>query len=822
MNTVLQDLRYASRMLGKNPGFAAVIILTLALGIGMNTAVFSIIQGVLLQPLPYSDADRLVALWARYPGRAVFEETLAPGMYHEIKGQERIFDQVAAIKTHSFTLVGHGTSERVRGVRASLSCLSMLGARPALGRIFAADETESGETRGIVISHALWQRRFGGDFSVIGRMIRLDDRDYTIIGVLEEGFPATRAYLPMLRDHNTRIDYWIPLVFSDADRQEHGRQNFDILARLACGVGLADAQAEMDLLAGRMQQELPQYYPPGDGFALDVVPLMEPMVRGVRPALRLLAAAAALVHLIVCANVANLLLARATGRRREIATRMALGAGSARIVRQLLTESVLLALLGGGAGLLLAVWGTSVFHAIGRQTIPRIDGVTIDSTTAAFTFVLSIFTGLLFGLAPAWGVARTDLSQSIRNGARSLAGLGLFGRRCTARNFLAITELSLSVVLLIGAGLLIRSFHRLQCVDPGFSPENVLTFQMPRNPEFNADITAYQRFYAELHKRLASLPGVVSVGGMSVLPLAPGESYGPVEVEGFMPEGDEQEFKANSCSVLWDCFKTMKIPLVAGRYFDDRDTSDGLPVAIIDKTFAKKFWPNEDPIGKRIRDAGIGRTFSWLTVVGVVGSVRRSDLEGDSAITYYQPYSQWGSQSMYLAVRTSSDPEEMASAISGAIWTLDKNWPILDLSTMEQRVTAVLARRHFALVVLGIFAVTALLLAVVGLYAVLAHIVNQGTHEIGIRMALGAREWDVLFAVLRQGLTLSGIGLGVGLIISASVARLMESLLYEVGTRDPVTYLGVPMLLGAVALLACLIPARRAARVDPMAALRYE
>ena len=823
MSTLLQDLRYALRMLVRSPGFTIVLVLTLALGIGVNTAVFSVVSGVLLQPLPYQDSDDLVLLWGQFPDREVFEESLSPGMYFEIKDQTHVFDQVTIVKSHSFTLTGAGTPERFQGVRASASCLSMLGARPTLGRIFASDEDEPGKPRTIVLSHALWERRFGSDPTVINRIVQLDEQDYTVIGVLEEDFPATRTYLPMLHDHSARIDYWIPLVLSAADRHEHSRQNYWILARLRPGVSIADAQVEMDLLAGRMKQELPQYYPHDSGFAMDVVPLLEPMVREIRPVLRLLAGAAGFVLLIACANVANLLLARAAKRYKEISMRMALGASRRRIVRQLLTESVLLSLLGGAVGLLIAWWGTSAFLVVGAKTIPRISEVDINTSVVTFTFGLSLLTGIVFGLAPAWTASRVSLNQTLRDGGRSLIGTSSFRhQRYSARRLLVVAELGLSVVLLIGAGLLSHSFYRLQSVDPGFSPENVLSFQLPQNADYKKDMAMYHRFYARLRDRIGGLPGVESAGGMSVLPLTPGESYAPVSVEGYVPAHDETELKANSCTVLWACFETMKIPLIAGRYFDEQDTADSLPVAIVDEAFAKRIWPNDDPIGKRIRDPGLGRPFPWLTVVGVVGTVRRSDLEGDSRITYYQPYSQWACQSMYVVVRTSSDPRELASAIASEVWALDKNSPILRVATMEQRISDTLARQRFSLFVLGAFAASALVLATVGLYAVLAHMVSQSTHEIGIRMALGARQSDVLCCVLRHGLTLTGIGLLIGLAIALAGTRVLASLLYEVGAADPVTFIGVPVLLAAVALLACYFPARRATKVDPMVALRCE
>jgi len=823
MNMLMHDLRYAVRMILKNPAFTVIVVLTLALGIGANTAIFSVVNGVLLRPLPYQDPDDLVVLWSHYPGRSVYEETLSPGMYFQIKEQSDIFDQVAIGKSHSFTLTGGGPPERVRGMRASASCLPMLGAKPELGRLFAAGEDDPGRPPTIVLSHALWQRRFGGDRAVIGSHLQLDDLSYSIIGVLPESFPDTRVYLPNFYDPNLRVDYWIPLVLSPADRQEHGRQNFGVLARMNPGVDLAEARAELGLLAGRVRQAHPEHYPPESGFTLDVVPLLDPIVREVRPALRLLVGAAGLILLIACANVAGLLLARATSRQKEIGMRIALGAGRLRIMRQLLTESALLSLLGGGIGLLAAWWGTSALLAIGAETMPRIGEVGVDSSVVMFTFALSLVTAIVFGLAPAWTVSRVDVNRAIRETGRSLIGARSFVRqRWSARRFLVVTELSLAVALLIGAGLLMHSFWKLTTVDPGFSPENVLSFQLPENRDYRKDMDAYRRFYDELGERIAALPGVESVGGMSVLPLAPGESFAPITVEGYVSGPDETELKADARTVIWDYFETMKIPIIAGRCFDERDTIDSPRVAIVDETFAERVWPGETPIGKRIRDPGFDGRLPWLTVVGVVGAVKRADLESDPQMTYYQPYSQWAQQWMYVAVRTSSDPEGIVDSIAGEVWALEKDMPLLRVATMDQRIADTLARRRFSFYLLGAFASLALVLAVAGLYGVMAYMVSQSSHEIGIRMALGARQSDVLRVVLCNGMVLTGIGLAIGLAVSLAATRVLRSLLYEVTTTDPVTFIGVPLLLAVVAGLACYIPARRAASVDPMVALRCE
>ncbi|MGD8453996.1 MAG: ABC transporter permease [Phycisphaerae bacterium] len=834
MSALLQDLRYAARTLWRSPGFALVVILTLSLGIGASTAIFSVVHGVLLRPLPFADADHLVVLWSRLPGLNgeglvlgdLFNDedgVFSPAMYFEIKDQSRVFDDVAILHTHSFTLTEGGVPERVRGMRASAWCLATLGAKPALGRVFSPADDDPGRPHTIVLSHALWQRRFGCDPGVIGTLLELDGQSYGVIGVLAEDFPATRAYLPMFRDPAARIDYWIPLSLSAADRYEHGRQNYRLFARLAYGVTLADARAELRLLVGRMVQQHPDFYPTQAGFTVDVLPMDDLVVRAVRPALWSFSGAVALVLLIACANIANLLLARATKRRKEIGMRLALGASRLRIMRQLLTEAILLSVLGGGGGLLLGSWGTSLLLAIGAEKIPRINEVGVSVSVVTFTLGLSVLTGIIFGLVPAWTASRMGLEQTLREGPRSAVGAGSFWHwRSDARHLLVVGELSLSVILLIGAGLLIHSFCRLQSVDPGFAPDNVLTFQLPPNPDYGRDMARHAAFFDEVGQRIAALPGVESVGGVNVLPMTPGDCTGPVAVEGQLPADEDTCTTADERVVLRDYFETMKIPLIAGRFFNEYDTSDSLPVVIVDETFARRFWPSETAIGRRIKAPWPGSQLSWLTVVGVVGAVRQSDLDSLPTMTYYRPYPQWAQRGMYLTVCTSTDPEALVNAVAKEVWSLDKDRPLMQVATMEQRLSDILSQRRFSLALLVVFAGIALVLAVVGLYAVLAHIVSQSTHEIGVRMALGARRADVLRAVLGRGLMLAGVGLAIGLAVSLAATRLLASFLYGVEVTDATTFVGVAGLLAVVAVLACYLPARRATRVDPMVALRCE
>ncbi|UCE58631.1 MAG: ABC transporter permease [Phycisphaerales bacterium] len=825
MGALVQDVRFAARMLLRRPGPTTVIVLTLALGIGANAAVFGIVYDVLLRPLPFRDAENLVALSSQFPVQGEYNESLSPGLFYEIKERMHVFEHAAILQTHSFTLTGDGPPERIRGVRTSASCLSILGAKPILGRLFAPGEHEAGAAPGIVLSHALWQRRFGSDPSVIGRLLNVGEEEYTVIGVLERSFPSTRAYLPMLFNPDARIDYWSPLELGDQNRQAHDRRDYRVLARLAPGVTLAEAKVEMNALASRMRQEHPQHYSPEEDFAIGVTPFLDPMVREVQPALRLLAGAAAVVLLIACANVANLLLAWGAGRRQEIGMRLALGASRVRIMRQLLTESIVLSLLGGATGLLLCSWGTSVLVAGGGKTIPRIGEVGSHAPVLLFTLALSILTGIVFGLAPSLTASASRPNQTLRD---STGGL-LRARRSRSLltllpRMVVVAELGLSVVLLICAGLLTHSFYRVLCVDPGFSPEKVLSFQLPENPDYPnvPGLPHYVGFYNQLQERLARLPGVESVGGVSVLPLEPGESTSAIAGEGCGPANNKTVAEAHEHAVLWDFFQTLKVPLLSGRYFDESDKADGIPVAIVDETLAERFWPDQNAIGKRMKGVGLGDDDSRLTVVGVVRAVKHADLESKTGITYYRPYGQWASKWMHLVIRTSSDPTGIVSAVANEVWALDANRPLLQVASMEQRLADSLARRRFSMFLLSVFAGLALILAVVGLYAVLAHSVARDTREIGIRMALGARREDVHSAVLRHGLAITATGLAIGMVASLVGTSVLETLLFEVTATDPVTFLGIPLLLGGIALLACYLPARRATKVDPMVALRCE
>jgi predicted permease len=817
MRALTQDLRYAIRMMLKNPAFTAIVVGTLALGIGANTAVFSVVNSVLIRPLPFADADDLVLLWKHTAEGGTERGWISTGLYGAVRDQNQTFEELAILDGHSAVFRGDGAPERIRGICASSSCLPLLGATPALGRLFAPDEDLPGAPPSIILSHALWVRRFNADPAIIGTGISTDEGDYTVVGVLEEGFSVTREHLPML----VRSDYWVTVPLGPDAMQEHRRHSYGLIARLAPGVTPEGARSDMRAIAARLMQVEPEAYPSDSGFTIAVQPFADHVVGEARPALWLLFGAIGLVTLIACANVANLLLARTTARRREIGIRLAVGAGRRRVVRQLLTESTILSLAGGVLGLLLAAWTLSLLLHLGDKAIPRAHEVGIDWQVIAFTLGLSLITSLVFGLAPALTASRINLSHVLRQDGASLLGGSVFRRlRHSARHWVVVGELAVSLILLVGAGLLLNSFWRLQQVDAGFSPDNVLTFQLAARGDKYSDHDSVVRFYEQLDQRVADVPGVRAAGGVSIIPFGPNHSSNKIQIEDQLTDGSTAGVTAESRVALGDYFRTMEIPLLAGRCFDARDTRTTPPVAIIDEHFAQRFWPDEDPIGKRFRLADFPDF--RMTVVGVVGSIKHYHLDAEPRITFYQPHAQCAWQYMYVVVSTESDPEAMIGTLAGEIWAADEELPLMRVASMEQRVSDSLAQRRFLLLLLGGFAGIALMLAAVGLYGVMAYLVGRSTHDIGVRMAVGAQPADVLRIVLRQGAILAAAGLGLGLAISLPSMRVLSGHLFQISPLDPLTFFGVSAALFAAALLACMIPARRAMRVDPMVALRCE
>ena len=813
MNYWLQDFRYALRMLRKNVVLTGVIVASLAIGIGANTAIFSVVDALLLRPLPYPHPDRLAAIWLHSPAIGILRDWPSPGQYIDIQNENRSFAQMALAQSRTFTLTGRDQPQRVDVLRTQSSLLTMLGAKALLGRTLLPEEDRPGKPLVAILSNGAWQRLFNSDPAIIGRSITLDGNPYAVAGVLPRSFVLNAEVMPS-EGPMDKVDIFVPLPLGADAAQRRGDENYNIVVRLKPGVSVAQAQADIDIIASRIREKDKR----GASFGMDVVGLQEQVVGDVRRALLVLLGSVALVLLIACANVANLLLARAAGREKEVAIRTSLGASWKRLARQLLTESILLGLLGGAAGLLVAQLSLFVLRTINPGNIPRLDDIHINGTVLAFTFGLSLATGILFGLAPALRAIKVDLNSSLKAGGRSAQSSGgLHLKRHHLRGLLVVSELAFSLMLLIGAGLLIRSFIRLQSVAPGFTTDHVLTMQVAaHDPKYRQD-PAIISFWREVEARIAHLPGVEAEGAVSALPLTGTVGWGGIHVEGYTPPpGQELQVDVRTASV--DYFRAMQIPLVAGRFFSQQDTADMPQTVIIDKKFAQRFWPNNDAIGKHL----------WfdpkkpITIVGVVGVVKQYGLETDGKIATYFPLQQRPDQGMFLVARSSSDDAGLSTAIVREIHAVDPAVVVYGFRTMHDRLYDSLARQRFSSTMLGAFAGFALLLAAVGLYGVMSYLVTQSTHDIGILLALGARPENIIGLVVRQGMQLTLIGILAGLAGAAALTRVIASLLFGVGTRDVVTFLAVPVLLAAVALAATVIPALRATSVDPLVALREE
>jgi predicted permease len=817
MNQLWQDLRYGARLLLKQPGFTLVAVLTLALGIGANTAIFSVVNSLLLRPLPYSDSERLAIIWTHSPGANVAQDWPSPGQFSAIKAQSKVFEALALAQGSNVILTGQAEPERLGAVFTTSDVFPLLGVQAALGRVFLPEEDTPGKPLSVILSYGLWQRRFGGNPQVIGQALTINGRAYTVIGVMPADFALGYEVMPTV-GAVSQAELLLPLPLSAERWNNHGDENYNILARLKSGVSIEQAQAELNLAVRRLEQQFPERYPASRRFSFSVRPLLEQVVGDVRLALLILLGAVGCVLLIACANVANLLLARAATREKELAIRTAIGAGRWRVMRQLLTESVLLATAGGALGLLFAVWGLAGLRWLDPGNIPRMSAISIDGRALAFTSAVVLLTGLLFGLAPALRSSQIRLGETLKEGGRSMIG----GGQHRLRNLLVVGEIALSLVLLIGAGLLIRSFLRVQQVDPGFATKNVLSLRLTTVGTTYHEEPRRQLFYQQLWERLRQLPGVEAAGGVSALPLSGGIGWGGITIEGYNPATGQSVIQADQRVASVGYFETLKIPLRSGRFFAEQDAKEAAQVAIIDENMARTYWPNADPIGKRMKRGGANSNAPWLTVVGVVGNVKHYALDSDSRVAFYTPHLQNLFSTMYVAVRTSGDPLSLAAAVSREARALDPNVPIYDVKPMEQLLAQSLARRRFAMVSLGLFALVALLLAAVGIYGVMSYSVAQRTREIGIRVALGAQTNNVLKLVVGQGMRLAGLGVGAGLLAAFALTRVMASLLFGVPATDPLTFAVIALLLAGVALVACWIPARRAAQVDPMVALRYE
>jgi predicted permease len=823
MSTLLQDVRYAVRTCAGSPGFAIVSILSLAIGIGANTAIFSVASALLLRPLPYKNAERQVILWNTSPGLGITEDWFSTAQYFDIVRGTQSFESVAIAIGANANLTGDGEPERIGTIRVSANLLPMLGVTPLAGELFDERDDRPGRTGKALLGYGTWVRRFAADPAAVGRSLTINGQPYEIAGVLPAAFSLPREVMPTL-GVVADAEVVLPLPLADDAATVRNREDYNIIATLAPGVTIAQARAELDALTARLRREHPDFYPPNGGLTFRVLPLQEQAVGRVRLALLVLSAAVGFVLLIACANVANLLLSRGLARQREVAIRAALGASRGRIIRQLLTESVLLALAGGAAGLLFAFACLEGIRALGSASVPRIGEIAIDARVLFFTAGVSVLSGIVFGLAPAARLARRDLHDSLKDASRGAGAGAVWGRGQSLRRLLVIVELSLSVMLLVGAGLLIRSFTALQGIAPGFEARNVLTLELPMTGRKYNDADAVLQTYKRLWERLAALPGVSAAGGVTALPLSQMMAWGPITVEGrAAPEG-EKFLNADIRVVGGDYFRAMNIPLREGRLFNDLDTRASLRVVVVDEQMARQLWPGESAIGKRIRTGGFDATpdTPWMTVVGVVGRVKQDALDAEPRMAYYRYHAQSPSRSMNVVLRSATEPAGLSGAVTREIRAIDPDLPIYRLRTMASRVDDSLAERRFAMLLLTLFALLALGLAAVGIYGVMAYLVSQGTRELGIRLALGAAPRDLLLLVVRQGTLVAAVGLVIGLAGAFTLTRFMRGLLFGVHAADPATFAAIGGVLGAVALMATYVPARRAARIDPIVSLRAE
>jgi putative ABC transport system permease protein len=817
---MFQDLRYALRMLRRSPVSTFIIIASLAIGIGANTAIFSVVNGVLLKPLPYPDPDRLAVLWLRSPGINIPEDWPSPGQYIDVRTENRSFQEMSISQGRSATLLGREQPERVELLLTSSTLFNLLGARPLHGRLLLPEDDVPGKAPVVILGHGFWQRVFAADPAIVGRSITLngiangggaDKNQFTVAGVLGPEFLLNAEIMPTVASIR-QMDLFLPLPLGADAVNRRGDENYNLMARLRDGVTMEQADADVSAIAARIRDKDKR----DRTFTIDVVPLLDQVVGNVRRAVLVLLGSVALVLLIACANVANLLLTRATARQKEVAIRTALGAGWQRLVRQLLTESVLLGVIGGSIGLLVAKSALYVVRTVNPGNIPRLDVITIDGPVLVFTFGVSILTGVVFGLAPAYRAARPDLNNALKAGGRNSQGEGGLGSsRRRLRSLLVVAEVALSLMLLVGAGLLVRSFVRIQQVTPGFNPENVISMRLGASGRQFPNPEARGEYFQQFADRLAAVPGVQVRAAVTALPFTSSVGWGSISVEGWIPQPG-QELQVDQRAVTPDYFRTMEIPVRQGRVFSTFDTLPNAErVVIIDEKFAQRFWPGQSAIGKHL----------WndpkqpLTIVGVVGTVKQYGLDVDGRIVVYRP-----SRGLlgYQVARTSGDPAALSAALVRAIHEVDPTIPVYDIRTMTDRMSDSLARQRFSTIMLGAFAVFALVLAIVGVYGVMSHLVSQGTHDIGVRMALGAQRSRIVGMILRQGAELTLAGVIAGLILAAALTRVMGTLLFGVGTHDVLTFSIVPLVLASIALLAVYIPALRATRVDPVVALREE
>lgn len=809
MDTLWHDIQFSFRMLQRKPGFAAVAIITLALGLGANTAIFSVVNAVLLRPLSYGDADQLVVIL--HQGH----NPVAAANFVDWRSQNHSFEAMGAAEYWTPNLTGLDQPERLWALKVTSDLLPALGVAPRMGRVFITEEEERGKERVVVLSYGLWQRRFSGDPKVLGQSLALDGESYTVVGVMPRDF----MFAPFWA---TKAELWAPLALGNRVTNRSGN-SLRVFARLKSGVTLEQARSEMATITGRLEKEFP-----GTNRDVTVLPLKEKVVGGIRPALLVLLSAVGFVLLIACANVAHMLLARAAERQKEFAIRTALGAGRFRMVRQFLVESLMLAFMGGGVGLLLAIWGIRVVVRLSPVIIPRVDTIGLDGRVLVFLFGSVLLTGVGFGLAPAMQASTLPMSESLKEGGRgSIEGT----RHSSLRSLLVTSEFALALMLLAGAGLMIRSFFALQAIDPGFNPHHLMTMVVSVAGSQETEPHRRATFYQEALQRIRALPGVESASVINHLPIA-GDLWGwPFSIEGRPLARPGEAPTAVYRVVLPGYFHTMNIPILRGRDLTADDILSAPGVVVVNEQLVHECFPGEDPIGKRVTFDDPSKIPSWVTIVGVVKNVKQQDWAGIPESEIYLPFLQnrallENSASPFayltLVVRTTGDPAALAPALKNGIWSLDRNVTLSEVQTMDQVVAESNAQPHFHLLLLGVFAAVALVLAAVGIYGVISYSVSRRTHEVGVRMALGARSHDVLKLVVGQGLKLALIGLSVGFMGAFALTRLMAGLLYGVSATDPATFSIMALLLLAVALVASYLPARRATRIDPIVALRCE
>lgn len=806
MEGIQRDIQHAIRNLFRHPGFLTIAAVTLALGIGGTTAIFSTVNALLVRPLDFPNLDRVAAVWESIPSKGVERNEASMANYLDWRAQNQTFEQLGLIRWWSANLSGMEPPERLQGFLVTANFLNVTGVNPIMGRGFASDEDQPGKTPVAILSYGLWQRRFGGDPNVINRTITLNGVARTVIGVMPPGFTYPKG-----------AELWAPITITPELAKSRRNHSYYVIGRLKQGVSLEQAKADLVTIGARLEKEYPES---NTGWGVAVYPIVEDTVREYSTALWVLMSAVALVLLIACANVANLMLARAAGRQKEIALRTALGASRWRIVRQLLTESLILALIGGTLGVLIAYWGVDLLRALdpgeASRFAPGWDQLGISLPVLGFNLTVSLLSGFLFGLAPAWQASKTDLNNSLKEGGRQSTYVSHRLRR-----ILVISEVALSLMLLVCAGLLMRSFLALVKTDAGFDANNVLTMSLilptakyKENPQLSS-------FYKELVSRVEGVPGVESAAVINYLPLGGSNSSTSFLVEGTPepPPGEEFVGRYRVCSPK--CFETLGIRLLQGRVFTEDDKAGATPVIIVNQTLANRYWPNGDAIGKRMRFTGPLDQSPWLQVIGIVQDVKH-DLNVPITPDYYLPHAQDPWNAMVLVAKTSVEPSSLAARIREQVWAIDKDQPVFGVRTMDQVRSISMSLYSFSFGTLAIFAAIALILAAIGIYGVMAYAVSQRTHEIGIRMALGARARDVLGLVIKTGMTMAVIGILAGLAGAWAVTRFMKTLLVDVSPTDAMTLTLVSLGLLAVALLACFLPARRATKVDPLEALRYE